>query len=378
MSNPTDQPGPEPEPRGLERLKAEGQQQHPVAVRNVEDVLRLSEIFVRSGMVKDARTLSQAAVKILYGVELGFGPMAAMTGITMVDGSLSIGANLCAARVNMSPDHRYRVEENTAERCTLAFEAREEGAWTERGRVTWTIGDAETAQLTRKDNWRKYPRAMLFARAMTEGARIYCAELFGGVTVYTPEELGADGFSFEAVPTAEAGEPEPEPAPAPEPEPAAEASDGEALEGEVQQPEETTAPGPGDAAAELASWEASEPTPAQEAAALEAAGQEALVPREAEAAPAQPPVPERLDAELLEGITRPQEGSRAAGKAAARELGLRTRLQKVGGDELRMVSLLEALGLSDPWQLTDDRVFEAASAAVDAWCEWATRAKVAA
>src|SRR4029077_11710975 len=51
----------------------------------------------------------------------------------------------------------------------------------------FTLEDAERAGL-RGDNYRKFPRNMLFARAMTNGARVHCPEVFVGA-VYTPDEL---------------------------------------------------------------------------------------------------------------------------------------------------------------------------------------------
>jgi recombinational DNA repair protein RecT len=56
--------------------------------------------------------------------------------------------------------------------------------------------DAKAAGLDGKDVWKKYPRNMLFGRAMTNGCRWYCPDIFGGKSVYTPEELNAD-FSLE-------------------------------------------------------------------------------------------------------------------------------------------------------------------------------------
>ena len=41
-------------------------------------------------------------------------------------------------------------------------------------------------------NMDKFPRNMLFARAMSNGQKWYCPDAFNGATVYTPEELGAE------------------------------------------------------------------------------------------------------------------------------------------------------------------------------------------
>ena len=46
--------------------------------------------------------------------------------------------------------------------------------------------------MTEKDNWRKYPSDMLFARAISRGARRFAPGIFGGSPVYTPDEMGVD------------------------------------------------------------------------------------------------------------------------------------------------------------------------------------------
>jgi len=53
--------------------------------------------------------------------------------------------------------------------------------------VTWTLKNAKAIGLAGKDNWAKYPRAMLRARVISEGVRsVYPAVMVGE---YTPEEV---------------------------------------------------------------------------------------------------------------------------------------------------------------------------------------------
>ena len=69
------------------------------------------------------------------------------------------------------------------------------------GRSRFTLQDAQKAGLNGSDNWRKYPRNMLFARALSNGVKWYCPDVTGG-PAYTPDELGAvvdeDGEVIEA------------------------------------------------------------------------------------------------------------------------------------------------------------------------------------
>jgi hypothetical protein len=65
-------------------------------------------------------------------------------------------------------------------------------------RMEWTIAMAEQAKLTGKDNWTKYPRAMLRARCIAEGVRaVYPAAIGGSLLV--EEALDLDAIPGEVV-----------------------------------------------------------------------------------------------------------------------------------------------------------------------------------
>lgn len=54
-------------------------------------------------------------------------------------------------------------------------------------RIGWDLERAKQAGLIANDNWRKYPRAMLRSRCVSEGVRTVCPLATSGV--YTPEEV---------------------------------------------------------------------------------------------------------------------------------------------------------------------------------------------
>lgn len=168
---------------------------HPQS--RLDEVLRMANVFAKSGVFQDARDLAVAAVKILAGEEMGFGPIASMSGFHILPGKPpSMGAHLMAAKIRRE-GYDYRVREHTPKICTIEYFFGGESL----GLSSFSMDDAKIANLLgeKKDKfgneanmYRKVPRNMLWSRAMSNGCRWYCAGAFGGVTPYTPEELGAD------------------------------------------------------------------------------------------------------------------------------------------------------------------------------------------
>lgn len=150
----------------------------------MDDAERAAKAMAGSGYFKDAAQAAQAIVKILAGQEMGFGPFTSMNGIHIIQGRPSVSANLMAAAVKRSGRYNYRVTEMTDKRCAIAFFE----AGQQIGDSVFTDDDAKKAGT---QNMGKFPRNMLFARAMSNGVRWYCPDVFSGSAVYTPEELGA-------------------------------------------------------------------------------------------------------------------------------------------------------------------------------------------
>jgi hypothetical protein len=161
------------------------------------DVMTLGDVLARSGYFADANQAAQAVVKVLAGRELGFGPIASMTGIHIVKGRPTIGADLLAKAVKRSGRYDYRVAELSDTGCTIKFFERDGDGWREIGTSTFTIQDARRAGTGNLD---KFPRNMLFARAMSNGVKWYCPDAVG-LTVYDPSELPDDGPALTLVNT---------------------------------------------------------------------------------------------------------------------------------------------------------------------------------
>lgn len=172
---------------GLQRL---GEAAVP-AVRLTQEIdpFRLAEVLAKSGYFRDVRDASQALVKILYGAEHGIPPVSSMMSVHVIEGKPCPSAGLLASMIKRSGAYNYRVRRLDAEAAVLDFYERGELVGTEevtRAQITEAKIDQGSGGI--KDNWRKFPKNMLFARALSNGARFYCADIFGG-PVYTPEDF---------------------------------------------------------------------------------------------------------------------------------------------------------------------------------------------
>lgn len=158
----------------------------------VDEITQIARLLAASGYF-DARgaseqAIAQLATKILAGREMGFGDFASVQGIHVIQGKPAMSANLMAAAVKSSPRYDYRVRQMDDSAVQIEFFERVNGKLESIGVSTFTAEDAKKAGT---QNMSKFPRNMLFARAMSNGVRWYCPDVFFGSAVYTPEELDA-------------------------------------------------------------------------------------------------------------------------------------------------------------------------------------------
>jgi hypothetical protein len=184
----------------------------PVPRLSISEAKTLGEILFQSGYFPDVRSAAQGVVKILAGLEMGFGPFASVADVHIIEGHPSIGAHLRAAAIKRSGKYDFRVV--TADKTACELEFFERGRSVGRLRVTMeemtTQGIAVTKDgHTLKTNWQRAPDDMLFARAISKGYRRYCPDLTGGVLSYDPDELDGEALAFSSAPLPSPPEPGP-------------------------------------------------------------------------------------------------------------------------------------------------------------------------
>ncbi len=121
-----------------------------------------------------------------------------MNGIHIIQGKATLGAGLMAAQVKGSGKYDYKVTEHNDKVCSIDFYQGKEKIGTSRFSIedadkikVWSVKSQTWVKLTDNNpQYKSYPANMLFARAMSNGAKWYTPDVFNG-PVYTPEELQA-------------------------------------------------------------------------------------------------------------------------------------------------------------------------------------------
>lgn len=119
---------------------------------------------------------------VATGRAMGLADMESLRSIHIVDGKATFSAELM---VNMTRRKGHSIVGDFGDGSVTARGKRGDNG--DEMAVTWTIAMAERADLTGKMNWRKYPEAMLWARAVSQLCRMLFADVFAGQT-YTADE----------------------------------------------------------------------------------------------------------------------------------------------------------------------------------------------
>lgn len=135
---------------------------------------------------------------ILYGAEIGIGPMQSLAKVDIVKGRPAPRAELARA-LALAAGHELWVEESTNTRVSVCGRRRNSDHVQ---KVTWTLDDVKKAGISNA-NYQKFPRQMLLARASAELVRAMCPDVLGGIGLFAEEADEVDNGPNITAPPAE-------------------------------------------------------------------------------------------------------------------------------------------------------------------------------
>jgi hypothetical protein len=142
--------------------------------------------FVPRGLRRNPPAITAT---MMYGRELGLGPMQSLRQIHMIEGKPALAAEAKRA-LALAAGHAIEYGETTGTTCTVRGRRSDTTVW---HTVTWTMDMAQRAGIASKQVWKAYPRAMLKARATGE----LCGDLFpdvvGGFATVEEFDVVLDG-----------------------------------------------------------------------------------------------------------------------------------------------------------------------------------------
>ncbi|MBD3689855.1 hypothetical protein H8R18_01200 [Nanchangia anserum] len=169
----------------------------------LDDRLAYAGELAKSSLLPEAYRGKPANVLVAVeaGQALGVSPMQAIQSINVIKGRPALSAEFMSALVRRA-GHKIRVSGND-ERAEAVIIRSDDPDYVP-DPIVWTMERAQRAGLTKSDAWRKYPAAMLKARAISEAARTWAPDAISGFS-YTPEEVDSfapESVTVEAVPVA--------------------------------------------------------------------------------------------------------------------------------------------------------------------------------
>lgn len=156
--------------------------------RDLTEALHVSQVLVASRLLPRSITTPEAAFAVIAtGRELGLSAMQALRSVHIIEGKPTLSADLMVALVKRSDACAYfRLIESNGTKAAYETHRKGEPSPT---RMTYTLEEARAAGALQKDNWRRFPAAMLRARCASMLARAVYPDVILGV--YDPDELDA-------------------------------------------------------------------------------------------------------------------------------------------------------------------------------------------
>lgn len=147
---------------------------------NFGELMSFAEVAYHSGLFPKAQNVAAAAMKIQAGAEMGLSPITSLRSLHVFEGKVEMSAHLMLAQCQAAG---FKIKVLKADDQAVMLEWYAPDGEVCGPAVGFTRRQAETAGLMKRRNWMAYTEDMLWARAVSRGARRYCASVMHGIYV---------------------------------------------------------------------------------------------------------------------------------------------------------------------------------------------------
>ena len=154
---------------------------HSAPVIPYSDMEKMAAVIAQSGLFS-VKHPTQALALMLVAQSEGLHPASAARDYHVIQGRPALKTDAMLARFQAAGG-RVQWHDYSDAVVSATFTHAAGGAV----KIEWTMERARTAGLTNKEVWKQYPRAMLRARAISEGIRAVYPGVLSGM--YAPEEV---------------------------------------------------------------------------------------------------------------------------------------------------------------------------------------------
>jgi hypothetical protein len=138
---------------------------------------KIGDMIVKSGKWAKDWNIDTVAILVLYARDLGIHPVKAlMNGFDIIQGKISMKPMFMNEMIRKA-GHSIIIEKWGHDECIIKGTRKDNG---DTLTIKYTLKDAELAGLLGRDNYKKNPKNMLFARAMGNLGRMLFADIIGG------------------------------------------------------------------------------------------------------------------------------------------------------------------------------------------------------
>ena len=147
-------------------------------------MVQMANVFIKgAALPKHITNASQLLMILQTGKEMGLKPMQAINGIYILNGKVALYSHVMLSKV-LEGGVKLKWLKDTTTEAEVEFSGLDRAPYVSK----FTIAEAQKAGLVKAGGaWTSYPSAMLRARAVSAGARVFCPDLISGA--YTLEEV---------------------------------------------------------------------------------------------------------------------------------------------------------------------------------------------